>query len=387
MTKLEKILTILFPTNRTFLYPSDEMLEPFICLVHFITYRHGEFGRAFILKLLQESTVTSSSSVNQSELLAPDRMMVAIKTILLTLTTIEKESPPTWPSTTDFSSYNYGEDYSFVATFLPDLFYAKPDMQDFHDRYGPIISRIANICGASVGSMFVFEERFTEQAAYASVEDPSLITTRDHGGYIVGFRRELVPQIDLLRTIFESWPRCLHGSMPLADMLDFLIRGVIHVDPTMSRIAAAALKRTAQDPRHSKVVMSRFTKFLFSAEHVQREGAGTHLVVENFTILLLWETMVKDWSKSILNRSTRSENAEPEVDLDRGVQISDQTVVEAIEAGALFLLTYNQRRIRVVGTHTLKLVGRMMQAMEQSGSPSGGVNLDRFLLSSDKISS
>lgn len=362
--KLEGILKILFPPNRTSIYPADEGLDPFICIVHFITFRHGDLGRSVILKLLQESTMTSSSStVSQSELLAPDRMMIAIKAILLTLTTIEKDSPPTWPSSADFSSYNYEEDYAIVASFLPDLFYAKPDMQDFHDRYGPVISRIANICGATVGSMFVFEDRFSEQAAYASVEDRDLITIRTHGNYTVGFRRDLVPQIDLLRTVFESWPRCLHSSIPLSDMLDFLIRGVIHVDPTMSHVAAAALKRTAQSPRHSKAVMSRFTKFLFSAEHVQKEGAGTHLVVENSTILSLWESMVKEWSKAAASPQSTAESEEDEVMLDQQSTISVQSVVDAIEAGALFLLTYNKLRIRIVGTRTLKLLGKIMQSM------------------------
>ncbi|CCA66737.1 hypothetical protein PIIN_00418 [Serendipita indica DSM 11827] len=313
-----------------------------------------------------ESAVSSSSgTVNQSEILAPDRMMIAIKAILVTLSAVEKDSPPSWPTSADFSSYNYGNDYPFSATFLPDLFYAKPDMQEFHDRYGPVISRIANICGATVGSMFVFEDRFTEHAAYASVEDREFITTRTHGDYTVGFRRELVPQIDLLRTVFESWPRCLHESMPLADMLDFLIRGVIHVDPVMSQVAAAALKRTAQDPRHSRAVMLRFTKFLFSAEHVEKEGAGTHLVVENSTILLLWESMVKEWSKSITNKpKTNVDPPQSEPALDLGQKITVQTVVDYIQGGALFLLTYNQRRIRIVGIHTLKLLGRILQAMD-----------------------
>lgn len=334
--------------------------------MHFITFRHGDLGRGVILRLLQETTMTSANStVNQSELLAPDRMMIATKAILLTLTAIEKDSPPVWPSSSDFISYQYGDDYPIVASFLPDLFYAKPDMQDFHDRYGPVISRIANICGATVGSMFVFEDRFTEQAAYASVEDRDLITTRMHGSYSVGFRRDLVPQIDLLRTVFESWPRCLHSSIPLADMLDFLIRGVIHVDPTMSQVAAAALKRTAQSPRHSKAVMSRFTKFLFSAEHVQKEGAGTHLVVENSTILSLWESMVKEWSKTAMAVPQQTvEPAEPEVVLEQGSVITVQSVVDAIEAGALFLLTYNKLRIRVIGIRTLKLLGKIMQSMD-----------------------
>ncbi|KAG8827735.1 Cell morphogenesis protein PAG1 [Serendipita sp. 401] len=362
--KLEIILRALFPPNRSYIYPPDESLEPFICIVHFTAFRYGDYGRSFILKLLQESSVTSSSyTVHQSEVLAPDRMMIAVKAILYTLTAIEKDSPPSWPTSSDFSSYNYGNDYLFTATFLPDLFYAKPDMQDFHDRYGPVISRIANICGASVGSMFVFEERFNEQAIYASMDDRDQITTRMHGEYTVGFRRDLVPQIDLLRTVFESWPRCLHASMPLADMLDFLIRGVIHVDPAMSQVASAALKRTAQDGRHSKAVMSRFTKFLFSAEHVQKEGAGTHLVVENSTILLLWESVVKEWSKTVTTKPN-DDHPEPEVYLEQGVPISVQAVVDSIEAGALFLLTYNQRRIRFVGIRILKLLGRVNQTLD-----------------------
>jgi len=374
--KLESILRSVLPPNRSFIHATGESLEPFVCLVHFITFRHGEFGRSFILKLLQESAMTSSgNTVTQSELLAPDRMMIGIKATLLHLTAIEKDTPPTWPSSSDFSSLRYGDDYQFIATFLPDLFYAKPDMQDFHDRYGPVINRIANICGATVGSLFVFDEKFTELVAYTSVEDRDLLTTRTHGEYTVWFRRDLVPQIDLLRTVFESWPRCLHSSIPLADMLDFLIRGVIHVEPTMGQVAAAALKRTAQDSRHSKVVMSRFTKFLFSAEHVEKEGGGTHLVVENSTILVLWESMVREWSKSLSSNLQDQELLQPGIDpSELDAKISVQEVIDSIEAGALFLLTYNQKRIRAVGTRILKLLGKVILAIE-GGSPSTGTHV------------
>lgn len=370
IAKLDNVLRPIFPPGRPFIYPPDESLDPFICIMHFVSCRHGEFGRDFILKnLLQENAIMAGGNmVNQTELLAPDRMTIAIRSILLTLDSIERgDATPTWPTSSDFGSYKFGTDYAFSANFLPVQFFAKPELQVFHDRYGSVISRIANICGTTVGSMFVFEERFTVEAAISSVEDRDLLTTRTRGEYTVAFRRELVPQIDLLRTVFEAWPRCMHDSMPLADMLDFLIRGVIHVDPTMSQVACAALKRTAQDPRYSKAVMARFTKFLFSAEHVQKEGAGTHLVVENATLLLLWESMVKEWSKGAL--VLKPQTSDQEVILDTGVTITIQAVVDSIEAGALFLLTYNQRRLRIVGTRILRLLGRAIEAMNADLSP------------------
>jgi len=117
--------------------------------------------------------------------------------------------------------------------------------------------------------------------------------------------------------------------------------------------------------------MSRFTKFLFSAEHVEKEGGGTHLVVENSTILFLWESMVKEWSKSLDAHSQDQDPLQPGMDPDIDDKISTEEVIDSIEAGALFLLTYNQKRIRAVGTRILKLLGKVILAMEGLSASEG----------------
>lgn len=364
---MDAVLKPFFPASRITVYPNDEPLDPFYILVHFLMCRHHDHGRDFALKLLQESSVMSvTGSVNPGELLAPERMTVAIRAVLLTLESMEKDAAPVWPTSANFSKYDFQSDYVHSAEFLPDAFYAKPEMQEFHDRCGPVLSRLANICGMAVGSMFIFERKYSAEFAFTNTEEKESLAIRRHGELTVVFRRELAPQIDLLRTIFESWPRCLHPSIPLADTLDYLIRGVIHVDPAMGVEASRALKRLAEDSRYSKAVLSRFTRFLFSAESVAKEGTGVALLPEQPALLILWETMVNDWLKKLLDPIADGlPSSEPEVFLEMNVHITVQAVLDDIEAGALFLLTHGMRRLRVVGLRTLRVLSRSVEQMSR----------------------
>ena len=364
--KMDLVLKPFFPVSRITIYPYDEPLDPFYVLVHFLMCRHHEHGRDFALKLLQESSVMSATgSVHPGELLAPERMVIAIRAVLLTLESMKKDAAPAWPTSANFSKYDFQSDYVHSAEFLPDAFYAKPEMQDFYDRYGPVLSRLANICGMAVGSMFIFERKYSAEVAFASAEEKESLTVRRHGEITVVFRRDLAPQIDLLRTIFESWPRCLHPSIPLSDTLDYLYRGVIHVDPAMGIEASNALKRVAEDVRYSKAVLSRFTRFLFSAESVAKEGTGVELLLEQPALLILWETMVNNWFQKLLEpiADELPSPSEPEIFLEMNVHITVQAVLEDIEAGALFLLTHGMRRLRVVGLRTLRMLSKSVKQM------------------------
>lgn len=382
--KMDLVLKPFFPVSRISIYPYDEPLDPFYVLVHFLMCRHHEHGRDFALKLLQESSVMSATgSVNPGELLAPERMIIAIRAILLTLESMKKDAAPAWPTSANFSKYDFQSDYVHSAEFLPDAFYAKPELQDFHDRYGPILSRLANICGMAVGSMFIFERKYSAEVAFTSTEEKESLTVRRHGEITVVFRRELAPQIDLLRSIFESWPRCLHPSIPLADTLDYLIRGVIHVDPAMGVEASYALKRVAEDVRYSKAVLSRFTRFLFSAESVAKEGTGVELLLEQPALLILWETMVNNWFRKLLDPSADEppSPSEPEIFLEMNVHIDVQAVLEDIEAGALFLLTHGMRRLRVVGLRTLRVLSKTVEQMSRDPDSHPGTSHHHLLRS------
>jgi hypothetical protein len=382
--KMDVVLKPFFPVSRITVYPNDESLDPFYILVHFLMCRHHDHGREFALKLLQESSVMSATgSVNPGELLAPERMTIAIRAILLTLDSMKRDAAPVWPTSANFSKYDFQSDYVHSAEFLPNTFYAKPEMREFYDRYGPVLSRLANIGGMAVGSMFIFEPKYSVESAFASTEEKESLTMRRHGEITVVFRRELAPQIDLLRTIFESWPRCLHPSIPLADTLDYLIRGVIHVDPSMGIEASRALKRVAEDFRYSKAVLSRFTRFLFSAESVAKEGTGVELLLEQPVLLILWESVVNDWFKNLLEPIVDGLHSpiEPEVSLEMNVHVPVQAVLDDIEAGALFLLTHSMWRLRVVGLRMLRMLSKSIEQMNRDPDSHPGTSHHRLLCS------
>ncbi|EIW77202.1 hypothetical protein CONPUDRAFT_129444 [Coniophora puteana RWD-64-598 SS2] len=343
-SKLDTILKTFFPSRGTFLFPYEEFLDSFVCIVHFILSRHFDFGKDFCLELVQENALKSATSSAALAALAPERLEIAVNAILLTLHTLERDEPtPTWPSGSDFSSTQLGNDYPTSSEFMSPALLAKPGIQDFSDRFGAAISRIAQLSFASVGKMSIFDDQWALARWNPAYDETHIMITRHHKDISVTYPSNYLPQISLLQTCFQSWPRCLHPSLPLQDAIDMLISGTIHVEPRIGEVARAALRRFMNEPKHARAVLRQFTKFLFDPSVIMRESTTSRVVGEHARLLTQWGLGVETWLKEILSSGIADEDAEATIAL-----------CNDISAGCLFLLAHESQSVRNSGVKVLR---------------------------------
>jgi hypothetical protein len=352
--KLDVLLRHFFPPNRLSISPPEDNLDVFIYIVHFVLSRHFEYGRDLCLELLQEPAIKAAQSI--ANILAPERMTIAIRAILLSLHVIEREEPtPMWPSGLDFSVIPAWEDYPTSSEFLPPSCLARPAMQEFFDRFGLALATIAASCGKAVAHMSIFDEQWSMARFSPSYEEAQSLIVRRHAEGTVAYPNQLVPQINMLQTCFQSWPRCLHSSLPLEDAIDMLVRGIIHVEPSVGEVSCAALKRFMAEPKHALVTLSRYNDFLFNPSRITHEGSGIRTVLENPPLLNLWVSLVDGWIRSLIRQPLESLGED------------DRTLIATrsreIEAGSLFLLSHETRSIHCAGVKVIRMLGSLVTHM------------------------
>jgi hypothetical protein len=357
---LDNLLKYFFPNNRLTIFPPDD-LEPFIYIVHFILSRHFDYGRDLCLDLMQESSISPlQQSGNIGSVLSPERTSIAVQAILLSLHAMEKEFvTPSWPSGTDFLVVPSSSDYPSSSEFVSATLLSKAGVKDFLDRCGSTLAAITMFCSNAVGHMSVFDEQWSYARFNLAYDETHNFAIRRHSdGTAVAYPNHFVPQVVMLQTCFQSWPRCLHSSsLALCDAFDMLLRGVVHVDPVLSEISCNALRRFMVDETQALTVLARFNAFLFSPSRIAHESSGVRLLVESPYILDLWFGIVDGWIRGHLQQSKESVAEEEQSVLPRGIEI---------EAAGLFLLTHEKPLVYEVGVKIMRLLGLLVEHIPPS---------------------
>lgn len=350
--KLDQLLKNFFPATRLAVYPPpDDILDPFVYIVHYVLSRHHEFGSDIVLDLLQENAVSAGGSATSlANLVSSDRVAIAVRAVLLTLHGLENEEPiPSWPSCSDFNTLPPAEDYPSSAGFVPvSLTTSRPGVQDLLDRLQPLLSKIALWCRSSVGRMTIFEDQWALAHTTITYEDSSNYVIRRHPEGSVAYPAQLSPQIAMLQTCFRGWPRLLDGNVPLNDALDMLICGIVHVEPDVADSATLALRRFMDDPERATGLLSRYAEFLFEVVHKTREGPGVRFVLESGRLANNWASLLDSWIHAFLQ-------GPPDV-LDEAQRKALTARMDEIEAGAFFLMTFDPWPIHSVGVKVLRML-------------------------------
>ncbi|KAF8755502.1 Cell morphogenesis N-terminal [Rhizoctonia solani] len=263
----------------------------------------------------------------------PFRPIIALRAILLTLTAMEKDSKPVWPSNVDFTTYDTQDDYTYEATFLSEAFYTKPGVKTFFERYGPRFLR----------TNYSFEEG--EQLVF-----------KRRGELSVAYPRHLDPQVYFLMVCFESWPRCLHSSISIIDTLDLLIKSLNHVDAGLAEAASSALRRIAANEQHVKAAVWRCTRYLFSPpiQPGNRDTSALRMVAEQEYVVPLWTDLVGAWAEQLEKPPEEEANDSDSVKVDSG------ELAQEIEGGALCLLSSVSQSLRALAVKILLLSVRLI---------------------------
>ncbi|OBZ78148.1 Cell morphogenesis protein PAG1 [Grifola frondosa] len=343
-TKLDSVLKHFFPSNRLTIMPQEDHLEPFIYIVHFVLSRHFDYGSEFCLELLQERSINSSSS-SIANILAPERMTIALQALLLSLRATEREEPaPAWPSSSDFTSIPSWEDYPSSSEPIAPSLVLKPGWKDLLERSTSCLKVLAGSCYQTVGKWSIFDDQWSTSRISPTYEDAHNYVIRHHLEGSVAYPNQFVPQITVLQMIYQSWPRCLAPSLAIEDVFDMLIRGVIHIEPGVGEAATQALHRFMSDSAHASALLARFSCFPVRS--------------------CLHRALIDRWIHDILQKD--AETWEMEGNEDISARINE------IEAGALFLLAHCKTPMYTVGVRAirmLKLVTNHLQRRPSTPSP------------------
>ena len=362
MSKLETLLKHFFPTNRSTIVLSEDQLEPLTYIMHFVLSRHAEYGREMCLELLQENLVNSMQQKggNLSTLIAPERTTIVINAVLLSLHNTERDVlTPSWPSSSDFSALPTKEDYPTSSAYVSSTT-LKPGLQDFINRCGNTLAMLAIHCGNTVGYMSVFDDQWSYARLNPAYEETNNYHVRRHAdGIVVAYPISTAGHMSVLNTAFQAWPRFLHQSISVTDAIDLLLRGIIHIEPTIVDSATSALKRFMDEDANANQVISRFNLFLFSSSHICHE-IGFKLHVEYPPLLTLWVDIVDDWIQNIIRRDIDT-FPQPEAIISKCGEI---------EAAALFLLSHMSEKIHLAGVRVVRLLGTFASHLASSTSSS-----------------
>ncbi|KAF8886530.1 cell morphogenesis N-terminal-domain-containing protein [Infundibulicybe gibba] len=362
-TRLDGLLKHFFPPNRHHVYPPEDHLEPFIYITHFVLSRHWDYGRDLCMELIQESSINASQqSGNLVNAIAADRTAVAIRAILLSLYGMEKENiTPAWPSSSDFSVIPSRDDYPSSSESLPIALSSKPTILEFFDRCGTILGIIATFCASSVGRISIFDEQWSSTRLNLAYDESHVYVFRRHpDGGTFAYPQHLIPQVNLLQTSFQSWPRCLHPSVPFEDAIDMLLRGVIHVEPLLRDEASGALKRIMSNQTHAPMVLSKFYDFLFSHSSIMHEITGVKLLIESQLLLNLWVDVAETWIRDLIQDNFQWP-------LDEADPIPSR--ITELEAAALFLLSHEAQAIHSAGIKIVRVLGLLVSHISPQSSP------------------
>ena len=360
MSKLENLMKHFFPQNKTTISLADDLSEFLTYIVHFILSRHVEYGREFCLELLQESAINNlqQKGGNIGTGLAPERTSIVVNAILLSVHNLEREVLiPSWPTTTDFTIMPSKDDYPSSSGYIPSSI-MKSGLQDFLDRSGLTLATVTAYCGNLVGSMSVFDDQWSYARFSPPYEESNNFIVRRHAdGIAVAYPPNCSPHISVLNTAFQAWPRFLHPSIELSDVIDLLLRGVIHVEPSLSDSAMASLKRFMADDANAFQVVSRFNYFLFSPSNICHDS-GMKLHVEYSPLLELWVEVIENWVQQIIQRGIDN--------LPQAEQIVSKCM--EIEAASLFLLSHVSDKIHSIGIKIVRLLGSLTTHFSSSST-------------------
>ncbi|PWZ02702.1 hypothetical protein BCV70DRAFT_154018 [Testicularia cyperi] len=379
--KLESFFRIWFPPSRRTVQPPEASPEPFVMMVHYVLFRHFEFGKDLVLNFLCHSALGGTTLSLQPDILTGQRTTIGIRAVLLTLHAYVQGESPAFPKGVNFNRYEFDTLPEGCGDELPDGFkFPKPEIESAQAQLNDLISKIALLCDHQISDMTVFDSRtqlFSRTSSSASTTSERALLERD--GYtwrlhhdanlMTAYLRENQSYCDLLRACFDAWPRCISSSISFSSVLAILLRAHFSADPDLSRASARALRRIAlQRPGGSSAVVSGFMRWIFRMDTAFWEihPKQVLLMPKIEQAVQLWMELLEIWLAELRAQSSSNSSSQQQTDStaatasgQKGFEMertSAWALIDEVEAYALFLLCSASRTLRSLAIHILRLV-------------------------------
>uniref|UniRef100_A0A8C9TAY1 FRY microtubule binding protein n=1 Tax=Scleropages formosus TaxID=113540 RepID=A0A8C9TAY1_SCLFO len=332
-SRLNSIVTTLFPKGSRSVVPRDMPLNIFVKIIQFIAQERLDFAmKEIIFDLLSVGKPAKAFSLN------PERMNIGLRAFLVIADSLQqKDGEPPMPNTgaTLPSGNTLKKKKTYLSKTLTEEQAKLIGMGLYYSQVRKAIDSILRHLDKEVGrSMMLTNVQMLNK------EPEDMIT---------GERK---PKIDLFRTCVASIPRILPDGMSKLELIDLLSRLTIHMDDELRLIAQNSLQSLLLDvPEWREDVLFGFTGFLL------REVQDTQPALLASTLKLLLQLLAQ-W-RLALHSSGKGGHRTP---AERGPH---SAVLHAVEGLALVLLCSCRTGTRKLAVAVLREVRCLFAAIGQ----------------------
>ncbi|KAG5844678.1 hypothetical protein ANANG_G00165020 [Anguilla anguilla] len=280
-SRLNTIITTLFPKGSRSVVPRDMPLNIFVKIIQFIAQERLDFAMKEILfDLLSVGKPAKAFSLN------PERMNIGLRAFLVIADNLQqKDGEPPMPNTgaTLPSGNTLKKKRTFLSKTLTEEEAKLIGMALYYSQVRKALDHILRHLDKEVGRCMM---KTSLQMLNKEPED-----------MITGERK---PKIDLFRTCVAAIPRILPDGMSKLELIDLLSRLTIHMDDELRLIAQNSLQSLLVDLWDWREdVLFGFTSFLL------REGQDTHPGLLDSALRLLLQLLTQ-WRLTLQGTTKKS---------------------------------------------------------------------------------
>ncbi|XP_036381260.1 protein furry homolog isoform X2 [Megalops cyprinoides] len=342
-SRLNTIITTLFPKGSRSVVPRDMPLNIFVKIIQFIAQERLDFAmKEIIFDLLLVGKPAKAFSLN------PERMNIGLRAFLVIADNLQqKDGEPPMPNTgaTLPSGNTLKKKRTFLSKTLTEEEAKLIGMALYYSQVRKAMDHILRHLDKEVGRCMM---KTNVQMLNKEPED-----------MITGERK---PKIDLFRTCVAAIPRILPDGMSKLELIDLLSRLTIHMDDELRLIAQNSLQSLLVDFWDWREdVLFGFTSFLL------REVQDTHPNLLDSSLRLLLQLLAQ-WRLTLQSPSkARAAELHQNGSGHRTpVERSHCTVLHAVEGLALVLLCSCKTATRKLAVAILREIRLLFSAIGQA---------------------
>ncbi|XP_031429117.1 protein furry homolog isoform X2 [Clupea harengus] len=349
-SRLNTIVTTLFPKGSRSVVPRDMPLNIFVKIIQFIAQERLDFAmKEIIFDLLCVGKQAKAFSLN------PERMNIGLRAFLVIADMLQqKDGEPPMPNTgaTLPSGNTLRVKKTYLSRTLTDEEAKVIGMGHYYPQVRKAIDSILRYLDKDVGRCMMM----------TSVQ----MFNKEPEDMITGERK---PKIDLFRTCLAAIPRILPDGMSKSELIDLLTRLTIHMDDELRLIAQNSLQSLLVDfPDWREDVLFGFTNFLL------RDVQDMHQSLLESSLKLLLQLLTQ-WRLTLLSANKVFDP--PNICTSELLQLGSSQrlaaehsghslVLHAVEGLALLLLCSSQAVTRKLGVAILKEAGLLHLTIGQA---------------------
>ncbi|XP_054994083.1 protein furry homolog-like isoform X3 [Sorex araneus] len=342
-SRLNSIVSALFPKGSRSVVPRDTPLNIFVKIIQFIAQERLDFAmKEIIFDLLSVGKSTKTFTIN------PERMNIGLRVFLVIADSLQqKDGEPPMPTTGVIlpSGNTLRVKKIFLNKTLTDEEAKVIGMSVYYPQVRKALDSILRHLDKEVG----------RPMCMTSVQ----MSNKEPEDMITGERK---PKIDLFRTCIAAIPRLIPDGMSRTDLIELLARLTVHMDEELRALAFNTLQALMLDfPDWREDVLSGFVYFIV------REVTDIHPTLLDNAVKMLVQ-LINQWKQAIQMHNKNQDSQHGVVNgtshpplLERSPYSS---VFHVVEGFALVILCSSRPATRRLAVSVLREIRALFALLE-----------------------